>query len=63
MAEGGTRKGGIGSDLRFGDKAHQMSKDARVLQKRLLLLIHRGAWPYYAAIAFVAFVFWLIHML
>jgi hypothetical protein len=61
MAEGGRPHGGIGTELRFGDGAHPMSEDSRLLQKRLLLLMHRGAWPYYAAIIFVAFVIWLIH--
>jgi hypothetical protein len=38
-----------------------MSDDSQMLQKRLLLLIQRGAWPYYAAIILTAFVIWLIH--
>jgi flagellin-like protein len=38
-----------------------MSDDSRLIQQRLLLLIQRGAWPYYAAIILIAFVIWLIH--
>ena len=33
----------------------------RILQKRLLLLLRRGRWPYYAAIVLTAFAFWLLH--
>jgi hypothetical protein len=40
-----------------------MTEDSHMLQKRLLLLIHRGAWPYYAAIIIVAFVIWLLRTL
>jgi hypothetical protein len=43
--------------------AGSMTENARVLQKRLLLLIKRGAWPYYAAIIIVVFLFWLYRML
>ena len=40
-----------------------MPANVRMLQKRLLLLIHRGAWPYYAAIIAIAVVIWLLHKL
>ena len=31
-------------------------------QKRLLLLLKRGRWPYYAAIILIACAFWLRHL-
>jgi hypothetical protein len=31
-------------------------------QKRLLLLLKRGRWPYYAAIILIACTFWLLHL-
>ena len=31
-------------------------------QKRLLLLLKRGRWPYYAAIILIACAFWLGHL-
>jgi hypothetical protein len=31
-------------------------------QKRLLLLLKRGRWPYYAAIILIACAFWLWHL-
>ena len=31
-------------------------------QKRLLLLLKRGRWPYYAAIILIACAFWLLHL-
>jgi hypothetical protein len=39
-----------------------MTDVSHLLQKRLLLLLKRGAWPYYAAIIGVAVVIWLLTM-
>ncbi len=35
---------------------------AHMQQKRLLLLLKRGRWPYYAAIIMIALGFWLLHL-
>jgi len=36
-----------------------MADDAHLIQKRLLLLLQRGAWPYYAAIIAIVLLIWL----
>jgi hypothetical protein len=40
---------------------HEMPP-AHQQQKRLLLLLKRGRWPYYAAIILIACAFWLWHL-
>jgi hypothetical protein len=39
-----------------------MAEDPHLAQKRLLLLLQRGAWPYYAAIIALVLLVWLFEM-